>query len=140
MRRLGLFFATCLLAACQSQTGDDASVSADGAEWSNIGFSAKEQRHSPLDQIDDSNVGELGIAWFKDLPDARGQEATPVVVDGKMYISTAWSKVFAYDAKTGEELWSYDPEVPGEKAVDACCDVVNRGRSHFSRQTVLRHD
>ena len=80
-----------------------------------------------LTQINDENVGELGIAWFKDLPDARGQEATPVMIDGKLYISTAWSKVFAYDAKTGEELWSYDPEVPGEKAVDACCDVVNRG-------------
>ncbi len=129
MRRLGLFFATCLLAACQNQADDSSSTKAasDDVEWSNIGFNAKEQRHSPLDQIDESNVGELGIAWFKDLPDARGQEATPVVVGGKLYISTAWSKVFAYDAKTGEELWSYDPEVPGDKAVDACCDVVNRG-------------
>ena len=126
---LGLLAATCLLSACQNQTSDaDGQAAAtDGSDWGGIGFDAKEQRHSPLDQINESNVGELGIAWFKDLPDARGQEATPVVIDGKMYISTAWSKVFAYDAKTGEELWSYDPEVPGEKAVDACCDVVNRG-------------
>lgn len=134
MRRLGLILggllAPLLLVACESQTSETDSTIADagsGAEWNNIGFDAKEQRHSPLDQINDSNVGELGIAWFKDLPDARGQEATPIVVDGKLYITTAWSKVFAYDAKTGEELWSYDPEVPGEKAVDACCDVVNRG-------------
>ena len=128
MRRLGLFFATCLLAACQNQASSDGpAATTDGSDWSNIGYDAKEQRHSPLDNINESNVGELGIAWFKDLPDARGQEATPVVIDGKMYITTAWSKVFAYDAKTGEELWSYDPEVPGEKAVDACCDVVNRG-------------
>ncbi|WP_430427846.1 PQQ-dependent dehydrogenase, methanol/ethanol family [Parasphingorhabdus sp.] len=134
MRRLGLILggllAPLFLVACESQTsGTDATVAdaASGAEWNNIGFDAKEQRHSPLDQINDSNVGELGIAWFKDLPDARGQEATPIVVDGKLYITTAWSKVFAYDAKSGEELWSYDPEVPGEKAVDACCDVVNRG-------------
>ena len=129
MRRIGIFAALCLLAACQKVEPEAETTSAtnENTEWSNIGFDAKEQRHSPLDKINESNVGELGIAWFKDLPDARGQEATPVVVDGKMYISTAWSKVFAYDAKTGKELWSYDPEVPGEKAVDACCDVVNRG-------------
>ncbi|QJB70009.1 PQQ-dependent dehydrogenase, methanol/ethanol family [Parasphingorhabdus halotolerans] len=129
MRRIGIFAALCLLAACQKAEpgAETTSASNENTEWSNIGFDAKEQRHSPLDKINESNVGELGIAWFKDLPDARGQEATPVVVDGKMYISTAWSKVFAYDAKTGKELWSYDPEVPGEKAVDACCDVVNRG-------------
>jgi len=131
MRRLGLLLAPFLLVACQNQTSDTNTTadaaSADGNEWSNIGFDAKEQRHSPLDQINEDNVSELGIAWFKDLPDARGQEATPLMIDGKLYISTAWSKVFAYDAKTGEELWSYDPEVPGEKAVDACCDVVNRG-------------
>ena len=131
MRKLGLFLAPLLLVACESQIPEaettETTEASDGSEWSNIGFDAKEQRHSPLTQINDENVGELGIAWFKDLPDARGQEATPVMIDGKLYISTAWSKVFAYDAKTGEELWSYDPEVPGEKAVDACCDVVNRG-------------
>ena len=100
MRRLGILLMPLMLVACESQTSapetTDAAVEAD---WNNIGFDAKEQRHSPLDQINDSNVGELGIAWFKDLPDARGQEATPIVVDGKLYISTAWSKVFAYDAK-----------------------------------------
>ena len=57
----------------------------------------------------------------------RGQEATPLVADGVLYVSTAWSKVKAYDAATGKALWSYDPEVPGEWAVNACCDVVNRG-------------
>ena len=57
----------------------------------------------------------------------RGQEATPLVVDGVLYVSTAWSKVKAYDAATGKPLWAYDPEVPGEWAVNACCDVVNRG-------------
>jgi quinohemoprotein ethanol dehydrogenase len=99
----------------------------DGSDWAAIGFNYKEQRYSPLDQINESNVGTLGLAWFADLPDTRGQEATPVVVDGKIYISTAWSKVMAYDAKTGKQLWAFDPKVAGEKAVEACCDVVNRG-------------
>ena len=119
------------LAACEridERTVATSEDSADaGAEWRTIGFNSKEQRFSPLDQINAANIGDLGIAWFADLPDARGQEATPVVVDGRLYVSTAWSKVMAFDAKTGRELWSYDPEVPGEKAADACCDVVNRG-------------
>ena len=99
----------------------------NGDNWGAIGFSYDEQRHSPLTDINDSNVGELGIAWFADLDDARGQEATPVVVDGILYVSHAWSKVSAWDAATGKSLWKFDPEVPGEKAVNACCDVVNRG-------------
>ena len=74
-----------------------------------------------------TTVGKLGLAWFADLDTRRGQEATPIVVDGVLYVSTAWSKVKAYDAATGKPLWAYDPEVPGEWAVNACCDVVNRG-------------
>src|SRR2546430_4858827 len=57
----------------------------------------------------------------------RGQEATPLVSDGVMYVSTAWSMVKAYDAKTGALLWSYDPAVPRALGVRGCCDVVNRG-------------
>ena len=57
----------------------------------------------------------------------RGLEATPIVVDGVMYITGSWSKVYALNAKTGEELWTYDPAVPGEWPRFACCDVVNRG-------------
>ncbi|HWW64753.1 MAG TPA: PQQ-dependent dehydrogenase, methanol/ethanol family [Sphingomonadaceae bacterium] len=99
----------------------------DKGDWPAIGHSYKEQHFSPLTQINDSNVNQLGIAWFADLPDARGQEATPVVVDGVMYLSGAWSKVWAFDAATGKQLWAYDPEVPKETLVTACCDAVNRG-------------
>ncbi len=98
-----------------------------GDDWGAIGFSYDEQRYSPLDDINTENVGGLGIAWFADLEDARGQEATPVVVDGVLYVSHAWSKVTAWDVASGNRLWSFDPEVPGEAAVNACCDVVNRG-------------
>lgn len=107
--------------------GDYLKTGGDGSNWAMTGFSYDEQRHSPLTQINADNVKDLGIAWFADLPDPRGQEATPVVVDGKMFISTAWSKVFAYDAKTGKPMWSFDPEVDKARGVKACCDVVNRG-------------
>lgn len=99
----------------------------NGDNWGAIGFSYDEARHSPLTDINDANVGTLGIEWFADLEDARGQEATPVVIDGTLYVSHAWSKVSAFDAASGKKLWGFDPKVPGEKAVNACCDVVNRG-------------
>jgi quinohemoprotein ethanol dehydrogenase len=95
--------------------------------WMSHGRTYSEQRFSPLRQINDQNVGQLGLAWYVDLDTRRGQEATPIVVDGVMYFSTAWNKVFAVNAATGEKLWSYDPKVPPEWAVNACCDVVNRG-------------
>ncbi|MGC2466612.1 MAG: PQQ-dependent dehydrogenase, methanol/ethanol family, partial [Candidatus Acidiferrum sp.] len=95
--------------------------------WMSIGRTYNEQRFSPLKTINDRNVGQLGLAWYMDLDVKRGLEATPIVVDGVMYFSTAWSKVFAVNAVTGEKLWSYDPKVPPEWGVNACCDVVNRG-------------
>ncbi len=95
--------------------------------WLSYGRTPDEQRFSPLDGIDAASVGGLGLAWYADLPANRGQEATPIVADGKLYVSTAWSIVQAYDAKSGALLWTYDPQVPRETGVNACCDAVNRG-------------
>src|SRR5271169_344134 len=100
---------------------------ADHGNWMSYGRTYSEQRFSPLKLINDQNVGQLALAWYVDLDTRRGQEATPIVVDGVMYFTTAWSKVFAVKAATGEKVWSYDPKVPPEWAVNACCDVVNRG-------------
>jgi PQQ-dependent dehydrogenase (methanol/ethanol family) len=100
--------------------------------WMSYGRTYNEQRFSPLDKINDTNANQLGLAWYFDLDTHRGQEATPIVVDGVMYVSTAWSKVKALDAKTGKPLWEYDPKVPGEFGIKACCDVVNRGVAVWS--------
>ena len=97
------------------------------AEWLSYGRSYSEQRFSPLTQINTESVGDLGLAWSYEFDTDRGQEATPIVKDGVLYTTTAWSKVYAFDAATGALKWSYDPKVAGEKAFDACCDVVNRG-------------
>ena len=127
---------SCLLATltgCSSQPDgivDDARLVAaadDADNWLSHGRTYDEQRFSPLTQIDDSTVSRLGLAWHADLDTARGQEATPLVIDGTLYVSTAWSMVKAYDAATGKLLWSFDPEVPRAKLVDLCCDAVNRG-------------
>jgi len=95
--------------------------------WLSHGRTYSEQRYSPLDQINTQNVKDLGLAWFFDKAERRGIEATPLVIDGRMYTTSAWSVVYALDAKTGKELWTYDPEVPKSRGSVACCDVVNRG-------------
>ena len=106
----------------------DELIAAAGAdEWLSYGRDYGEQRFSPLTQISADNVADLGLAWYADLDTARGQEATPLVHDGVLYVSTAWSKVLAFDARTGQPKWAYDPEVPRETLAVACCDAVNRG-------------
>jgi quinohemoprotein ethanol dehydrogenase len=100
---------------------------AEPGNWLSYGRTYSEQRFSPLKGINDKNAQKLGLAWFADLDTNRAQEATPLIVDGVMYISTAWSLVKAYDARTGKQLWAYDPQVRRELGVNACCDVGNRG-------------
>ena len=65
--------------------------------------------------------------WSYDLESTRGVEATPLVVDGIMYVSASWSIVHAVDARTGKRIWTFDPKVAREAGYKGCCDVVNRG-------------
>jgi PQQ-dependent dehydrogenase (methanol/ethanol family) len=104
-----------------------ANADREPGNWMSHGRTYDEQRFSPLQEINDKNVAQLGLAWSYDLDTRRGQEATPLVVDGVMYFTTAWSKVVSLDAASGARRWEYDPKVPPEWAVNACCDVVNRG-------------
>ncbi|GBH32471.1 quinohemoprotein ethanol dehydrogenase [Sphingobium xenophagum] len=123
------------LAACSQGNGAtgvggvDAAriIAAAPAQWLSTGRTYDEQRFSPLTAINQDTIGRLGLDWFADLDTNRGQEATPLFIDGVLYVSTAWSMVKAYDARTGKLLWSFDPAVPRETLVKACCDAVNRG-------------
>jgi quinohemoprotein ethanol dehydrogenase len=83
-------------------------ASKEPQNWMTYGGSWSEQHYSPLRSIDVTNVSRLKPAWSFDFDTYRGQEATPVVVDGVMYVSSAWSKVFALDAKTGKPLWHFN--------------------------------
>lgn len=83
--------------------------------------------YSPLDAINADTVQRLGFAWDYTLGTRRGLEATPLVIDGVMYTSGNWGRVYALDAASGQQLWTYDPGVPGQYGRYACCDVVNRG-------------
>jgi quinohemoprotein ethanol dehydrogenase len=131
--------ALALVAAMSVHVSDAAQLGAITAErlqethrepqnWLSTGRDYSDTHFSPLTSITDGNVKRLGLAWFYDLDTHRGQEATPIVVDGVMYTSTAWSKVLALEAATGKLLWQFDPKVPGEAAAHACCDVVSTTR------------
>src|SRR5262245_2848485 len=104
---------------------------ADTADWLTYGRTYEEQRFSPLRQIDEASIGRLGLAWTVDFGTLRGLEATPLVKDGIMFVTGAWSTVRALDARTGRELWSFDPKVPKDHAKFVCCDVVNRGAAMY---------
>lgn len=135
------------LAGCSERPAGEAT---NGAAWQRLlgaagephnwlvhGGTTSEERFSPLDQINAGNVATLGLAWSFDLDTSRGQEATPLVVDGVLYATTAWSKMVALDAATGKLLWRYDPKVSGEAAFKSCCDVVNRGAAFYDGKLYL---
>jgi PQQ-dependent dehydrogenase (methanol/ethanol family) len=130
---------TWVLAACANYTADSARPAAkvDGAfiqanaahgrEWPSISLDYAETRFSRLKQIDTGNVKNLGLVWSYNLESNRGVEATPVVVDGVMYVTASWSVVHAVDVRTGKRLWAFDPKVDKAAGFKGCCDVVNRG-------------
>jgi quinohemoprotein ethanol dehydrogenase len=96
-------------------------------EWLTDGGDGTGAYYSHLTQINAGNARQLGFAWDYELHSNRGLEATPIVVDGVMYTSGNWGRVYALDAATGRELWTYDPGVDAQWGRYACCDVVNRG-------------
>ena len=104
-----------------------AAADREPGNWMSHGRNHGEQRFSPLDQVNADTIKDLKLAWYFDLDNNRGVEATPIVVDGVMYTTASWSVVYALDAKTGKQLWKYDPQADRKQAFYACCDVVNRG-------------
>ena len=134
-----LAIAVLVLAACSSDasrpspqgTARILAADAEPGSWLTHGRTYSEQRYSPLTQIDSTNVSRLGLAWSYELKTGRGQQATPLVVDGVMYLTSAWSLVYALDAATGAERWVFDPQVDRAVGAKACCDVVNRGVAFY---------
>jgi quinohemoprotein ethanol dehydrogenase len=96
-------------------------------EWLTAGRDFGKGHYSPLAQINTKDVDQLGFAWDYDTQTNRGLEATPIVVDGVMYASGSTGKAYALDAKTGKEIWSFDPHADLRVNREACCDEVNRG-------------
>jgi quinohemoprotein ethanol dehydrogenase len=134
--------ASLILSSVGASSASDSSIAAatkrvDGAfieantrsshDWPSYGLDYAETRYSRLDSVNADNARELGLVWSYNLESSRGVEATPLVVDGIMYVTASWSVVHAIDARTGQRIWSFDPGVKREAGYKGCCDVVNRG-------------
>ena len=114
-----------------------------GTEWLNYGMGQMEQRYSTLTQITPANISKLGLAWSYDVgPGGGPQEATPLFANGVLYGITNWSITFAVDARTGKEIWRYDPQAdrtmsgtPGKTRL--CCGVISRGIALYEGKVIV---
>lgn len=133
---LGKGFAVSLLAAAISFSTavtagvTDQDILNDQATTDDVisnGMGLRGQRYSPLTKVNGDTVKDLRPVWAFSFggEKQRGQESQPVVKDGVMYVTASYSRVFAIDVKTGDELWQYDARLPD--AIMPCCDVINRG-------------
>ncbi len=95
------------------------------------------QRYSTLKQIDRESVKRLVPAWTLSYggEKQRGQEAQPLVHDGKIFVTASYSRVFAADARTGAELWEYNHRLP--EGILPCCDVINRGAALYDNLVIF---
>jgi PQQ-dependent dehydrogenase (methanol/ethanol family) len=116
----------------QSRLVDDATLlNPPAEEWVSYGRDYAETHHSPLTQINASNVAQLKLAWSTEVGSQGKVETTPIVWDGVLYGTSTWSVVFAIDARTGTLKWKWDPGLvkggPAEGGARFCCGPVNRG-------------
>ena len=127
------------LAACQPPPPgwvDEARVLAAGhaeaGSWLAHGRTYDERRFPSLTQINRESVAGLGLAWYKNLSDRNRAQTTPLVIDGVMYFTDAWSVAYAVDAATGAELWRFDPRTDRRANRYACCGgAINRGMAAY---------
>jgi quinohemoprotein ethanol dehydrogenase len=117
------------VSASPGRVDAEAIIGADSnpGEWLSHGRTYSEERYSPLAAVNRDTVKDLGLAWSYDLGVSRGIEATPIVHDGVLYVTSTWNIVHALDAKTGAVKWIYDPQTDRSVGASLCCDAVNRG-------------
>jgi len=116
------------LSYAQGVTIDDiVNDQASGADVVSYGLGPQGQRFSPLTTLTKENVKNLTPTWSFSFggEKQRGQESQPIVKDGVMYVTGSYSRIWAIDLKTGDELWQYDARLP--EGILPCCDVINRG-------------
>jgi quinohemoprotein ethanol dehydrogenase len=100
-------------------------------EWTRNGGNPDEQRYSTLKQVTVDNVGKLGLAWFAEIAERGGYQSTPLVIDGVIYMTAPWSSLYAFDARSGKQLWKVDPKAPRDiAATSICCNISNRGAAY----------
>jgi len=121
--------------ALQTKKVDDSALknAPKGTEWLSYGMGWSEERYSTMTQINAQNIGKLALAWSYEVgPGApAGQKSNPLYANGVLYGTTNWSVVYAVDAKTGKEIWRYEPEIDAAMKQNSgsrlCCGVNSRG-------------
>lgn len=108
MRFMVLAIAAAGIASCNkpAQPIEEAMV-ANPDEWPSWGRTGSETHYSPLDEIDAGNVADLKLAWHYDLEPGYSP-TTPLMAEGKVFITTGHSHIRAFDAESGKLLWEYD--------------------------------
>ena len=119
-KSLSLLLLTALISACATTPPNT-----QQADWPSYGRDFSNQRFSPLTQINRDNVAKLSPAWSFNSGVTATFQATPIVVDGVMYLSLPFNHVAALDARTGKELWRYQHQ--RRKNSVMCCGPANRG-------------
>ena len=97
----------------------------DPTKWLSYSGDYSGRRHSPLDQLTPDNVDGLRAEWTFQTGVLGKFEATPIILDGIIYISGADNNAWAIDARTGRTIWRYRRNLPSGLSV--CCGRVNRG-------------
>ena len=118
----------------------DADLMGDAASTGDVltyGMGPQAQRFSPMTQINAANVAKLVPAFAASLggEKQRGQESQPLVYDGTIYVTGSYSRLFAFDARTGEQKWKYEARLPD--GIMPCCDVVNRGAAIYGDKIIF---
>ena len=108
--------------------------------WLTYGLTQTEQRYSQLKQIDETNVGKLGLAWSAPLTAAGGRggtEGTPLMWNDTIYQTMDNSIVYALDARTGQQKWMYDAKIDPITPSHMCCGTHNRGLAIYDGRIIL---
>jgi len=127
-----------LLAAADGP--NDADLMADASSTGDVltyGMGPQAQRFSPLAKINAGNIKSMVPAFAASLggEKQRGQESQPLVYDGTIYVTGSYSRLFAFDAHTGEQKWKYEARLPD--GIMPCCDVVNRGAAIYGDKIIF---
>ena len=132
------FLATCQMVNAAANVTAKRLTGAAGepAQWMSYGGTYSEQRFSPLKQVNTGNVEQLGLKWFADYETNQNQHGSPLYIDGVLYVSTARNVVYAYDARSGKQLWKYNPVIQGER-LRYNLGLVNRGIAAWNGKIIM---
>ncbi len=109
----------------------------DHQNWLHYGKDYQMTRYSGLSQINRDNVKSLKPAWNMSFGVLEGQDSQAVAVNGTLYVTTSFNRVIAVNGRTGDIIWKYERELPGDVFPKLCCDVVNRGVAVYKNKVYL---